>query len=76
MSHLVHHTIKLIGKFVSKQSDNQYTILVLIDEQLSILLFCQDDQIGNASYYDHFTTKVEWRQLIRQEYDAITLQNC
>ena len=65
MSHLVHHTIKLIGKFVSKQSDNQYTILVLIAEQLSILLFCQDDQIGNATYYDHFTTKVEWRQLIR-----------
>jgi hypothetical protein len=32
---------------------------VLIAEQLSILLFHQDDQIGNAAYYDCFTTRVE-----------------
>ncbi len=43
---------KLIKKFVLKQSDNQYKTAVLIAEQLSILLFCQDDQIGNATYYD------------------------
>jgi hypothetical protein len=35
---------KLIKKFVLKQSDNQYKMAVLIAEQLSILLFCQDDQ--------------------------------
>jgi hypothetical protein len=50
---------KLIEKFVLKQSDNQYKTAVLIAEQLSILLFRQDDQIGNATYYDWFTTRVE-----------------
>jgi hypothetical protein len=32
---------------------------VLIAEQLSILMFWQDDHLGNAAYYDHFTTRVE-----------------
>jgi hypothetical protein len=50
---------KLIKKFVLKQFDNQYKMAVLIAEQLSILLFRQDDQIGNATYYDWFTTRVE-----------------
>jgi len=31
----------------------------LIAEQLSILQFHQDDQLGNAVYYDCFTTRVE-----------------
>ncbi len=50
---------KLIEKFVLKQSNNQYKMAVLIAEQLSILSFHQDDQIGNATYYDRFTTRVE-----------------
>jgi hypothetical protein len=50
---------KLIKKFVPKQSDNQYKTAVLIAEQLSILLFHHDDPIGNATYYDWFTTRVE-----------------
>jgi len=50
---------KLIKKFVLKQFDNQYKTAVLIAEQLSILQFRQDDQLGNAVYYDHFTTRVE-----------------
>jgi hypothetical protein len=50
---------KLIKKFVLKQSGNQYKTAVLIAEQLSILLFHQDDQIGNTVYYDCFTTRVE-----------------
>jgi len=50
---------KFIEKFVLKQSDNQYKTAVLISEQLSILQFRQDDQLGNAVYYDHFTTRVE-----------------
>jgi hypothetical protein len=49
----------LIEKFVLKQSDNQYATAVLIAEQLSILLFRQDDQLGNAGYYDRFTMRVE-----------------
>jgi hypothetical protein len=32
---------------------------MLIAEQLSIHLFHQDDQVGNAVYYDCFTTRVE-----------------
>ncbi len=51
--------LNLIKMFVLKQSDNQYKTAVLIAEQLSILTFCQDDQIGNAIYYDRFTTRVE-----------------
>ncbi len=50
---------KLIEKFVLKHSNNQYKTAVLIAEQLSIISFRQDDQIGNATYYDWFTTRVE-----------------
>jgi hypothetical protein len=50
---------KLIEKFVLKQSNNQYKMAVLIAEQLSILLFHQDNQVGNAVYYDRFTTRVK-----------------
>ena len=50
---------KLIEKFVLKQSDNQYKTAMLIAEQLLILQFRQDDQLGNAVYYDRFTTMVE-----------------
>jgi hypothetical protein len=46
-------------KVVLKQSNNQYKTAVLIAEQLSILLFHQDDQVGNAVCYDCFTTRVE-----------------
>jgi len=54
-----HLLFKLIEKLVLKQSDNQYKTAVLIAEQLSILQFRQDDHLGNAAYYDHFTTRVE-----------------
>jgi hypothetical protein len=50
---------KLLEKFVLKQSDNQYKTAVLIAKQLSILSFCQDDQVLDATYYDQFTTRVE-----------------
>jgi hypothetical protein len=49
---------KLIEKFVMKQSDNQYKMVLLIAKQLSILSFCQDNQVPNATYYDQFTTSV------------------
>ncbi len=41
---------KLSEKFVLKQSDNQYKKAVLIAEQLSILSFRQEDQVGNTVY--------------------------
>ncbi len=50
---------KLVEKFVLKQSDNQYRTAVLIAEQMSSLSFLQDDNLGNAAYYDCFTTRVE-----------------
>jgi hypothetical protein len=50
---------KLIEKFVLKQSNKQYKTAVLIAEQLSILLFHQHNQVGNAVCYDCFTTRVE-----------------
>jgi hypothetical protein len=50
---------ELIKKFVLKQSNNQYKAAMLITEQLSILLFRQDNQIGNAVNCDCFTTRVE-----------------
>jgi hypothetical protein len=50
---------KLIEMFVLKQLDNQYATAVLIAEQLLILTFWQDDHLGNAAYYDRFTTRVE-----------------
>jgi hypothetical protein len=54
-----HLLFKLIEKFVLKQSDNQYKTTMLIAEQLLILHFRQDNQLGNAAYYDCFTTRVE-----------------
>jgi hypothetical protein len=32
---------------------------MLIAKQLPFLSFCQDDHLGNAAYYDCFTTRVE-----------------
>jgi hypothetical protein len=43
---------KLIKKFVLKQSDIQYKMVVLIAKQLSILSFRQDNQVPNATYYN------------------------
>ncbi len=61
MTHLIHpHLLfELMKRFVLKQSDNQYKTAVLIAEQLSILQFPQEDQVGNAACYDRFTTRVE-----------------
>ena len=50
---------KIIEKYVLKQLDNQYPTAVLIAEHQSILSFRQDDHMGNATYYDRFTTRVE-----------------
>jgi hypothetical protein len=51
--------LKLIEKFVLKQSNNQYSTAVLISKQLIILQFSQEDQVSNAMYYNQFTTRVE-----------------
>jgi hypothetical protein len=51
--------LKLIEKYVLKQSDNQYATEVLIAEHMVILSFRQEDHVSNAAYYDRFTTRVE-----------------
>ena len=51
--------LKLIEKYVLKQSDNQYATSVLIAEHMSILSFRQEDHMSNAAYYDRFTTRAE-----------------
>ncbi len=51
--------LKLIEKYVLKQSDNQYAMAVLIAEHMSILSFRQEDHMSNAAYYDRFPTRVE-----------------
>jgi hypothetical protein len=51
--------LKLIEKFVLKQSNNQYRTAVLIAKQLSILQFRQKDQVSNATYYNQFTTRAK-----------------
>jgi hypothetical protein len=44
--------LKLIKKFILKQSDNQYNIGIII-KQLKLLL-AQDDGVTNALYYNRF----------------------
>jgi hypothetical protein len=46
---------------------------VLIAEQLLILLFHQDDQVGNVAYYDCFTTRVEVARQARLCYYSLDL---
>jgi hypothetical protein len=50
---------KLIKNFFLKQSDNQYKTAELIAKLLSILSFCQNNKVPNATYYNWFTTRVE-----------------
>jgi hypothetical protein len=51
--------LKLIEKFILKQSNNQYKIGIMIIKQLKLLLVNrQDDGVTNAAYYDRFKTKV------------------
>jgi hypothetical protein len=51
--------LKLIEKFILKQSNNQYKIGI-INEQLKLLLaYWQDDGVTNAVYYDQFKTRVD-----------------
>ena len=51
--------LKLIEKYVLKQSDNQYATAVLIAEHMAILSLRQEDHMSNAAYYDRFTARVE-----------------
>jgi hypothetical protein len=65
---------KLIEKCVLKQSDNQYKMAVLIAEQLSILSFRQDHQIGNVGVWFYSPELLEHKatQLKMGDYDTLS----
>jgi hypothetical protein len=51
--------LKLIEKFILKQSDNQYKIGIFIKQLKLLLAYWQDDGVMNAAYYDRFKTRLD-----------------
>jgi hypothetical protein len=51
--------LKLIEKFILKQSDNQHKIGIIIKQLKLLLAYWQDDGVTNASYYSRFKTRVD-----------------
>jgi hypothetical protein len=51
--------LKLIEKFILKQSDNQYKIGIVIEQLKLLLAYWQDDGVTNGAYYDQFKTRVD-----------------
>jgi hypothetical protein len=51
--------LKLIEKFILKQSDNQYKIGIVIEKLKLLLTYWQDDGVTNAVYYNWFKTRVD-----------------
>jgi hypothetical protein len=50
---------KLIEKIILKQLDDQYKIAIIMEQLTLLLVYCQDDGVMNAAYYDQFKTKVD-----------------
>jgi hypothetical protein len=44
--------LKLIEKFILKQSDNQYKLGIIIEQLKLLLAYWQNDGVTNAVYYD------------------------
>ncbi len=61
--------LKLIEKFILKQSDNQYKIGIVIKHLKLLLAYRQDDGVTNASYYDRFKTRVDVTEHIGVSFD-------
>jgi hypothetical protein len=51
--------LKLIEKFILKQSNNQYKIGIVIKQLKLLLVYPQDDGVTNLAYYDRFKTRVD-----------------
>jgi hypothetical protein len=49
--------LKLIEKIILKQSDNQYKIGIIMEQLKLLLVYCQDDGVTNAAYYDRLKTR-------------------
>jgi hypothetical protein len=65
--------LKLIEKFILKQSDNQYKIGIIIELLKLLLVYRQDDGVTNAVYYDQFKTMVDVAEHISVSFDNPTL---
>jgi hypothetical protein len=65
--------LKLIEKFILKQSDNQYKIGIIIDQWKLLLAYRQDDAMTNAAYYNQFKTRVDVAEHIGVSFDNPTL---
>ena len=61
--------LKLIEKFILKQSDNQYKIGIVIEQLKLLLTYRQDDGMTNAAYYDRFKTRVDVAEHIGVSFD-------
>ena len=65
--------LKLIEKFILKQSDNQYKISIIIEQLKLLLVYWQDDGVTNAVYYNQFKTRVDVAEHIGVSFDNPTL---
>jgi hypothetical protein len=61
--------LKLIEKFILKQSDNQYKIGIVIEQLKLLLTYRQDDGMTNAAYYDQFKTRADVAEHIGVSFD-------
>jgi hypothetical protein len=61
--------LKLIKKFILKQSDNQYNIGIVVEQLKLLLAYQQDDGLTNAWYYDWFKTRVDFAEHICVSFD-------
>jgi hypothetical protein len=61
--------LKLIKKFILKQSDNQYKIGIVIKQLKLLLVYWQDDGVTNASYHNQFKTRVDVAEHIGVSFD-------
>ena len=51
--------LKLIEKYILKQSDNQYKIGIVIEQLKLLLTYRQDGGMTNVAYYNRFKTRVD-----------------
>ncbi len=61
--------LKLIEKYILKQSDIQYKIGIVIEQLKLLLTYQQDDGVMNTAYYDRFKTRVDVAEHICVSFD-------
>jgi hypothetical protein len=61
--------LKLVEKYILKQSDNQYRFGIVIEQLKLLLTYRQDDRMTNAAYYDRFKTRVDVAEHIGVSFD-------